>query len=145
MNNKNRKYIKIIFLFVLILNIIFISSCKRTRIPEKIDTIQLKMTQPPKELSLWGVTKYSDLKLREELTDESSVLRYLTQGSLVEIIKRNDSITLFDGKRDYWYYVKSDSLTGWIFGAYIDIFNDIISAERKCEQILFNTYEKPLE
>ncbi|OHD40672.1 MAG: hypothetical protein A2015_10845 [Spirochaetes bacterium GWF1_31_7] len=103
------------------------------------------MTQPPKELSLWGVTKYSDLKLREELSDESSVLRYLTHGSLVEIIKRNDSITLFDGKRDYWYYVKSDSLTGWIFGAYIDIFNDIISAERKCEQILFNTYEKPLE
>lgn len=128
------------FIFLIIIFFLFIS-CKEERTID-INHIQLKRTSPPRELYMWGVTKYSDLRLREVLSDDSPTLRFMTRGTLLEIVRRSDSVVNFDGKRDYWYLVKADGLTGWIFGSYIYIFNNMEDAERRCEEILFNTFER---
>ena len=130
------------FLYLILLLLFSCQSKKQSN--KKEEPITLQPTVISQNYSLWGVTRYSDLKIREELKDNSPVLRYINQGALLEIIKRNEKPVLFDGKKNYWYQVKTNGLIGWIFGSYIYIFPNLEAAEQKCEEILFSSYEKPL-
>ncbi|MCH5149503.1 MAG: SH3 domain-containing protein [Spirochaetales bacterium] len=100
--------------------------------------IPLPDTVRPSNLNLWGVSRYSNIKLRAKPEDNSEVLKYITQGSILELIKQSHSTFLFDGRNDYWYYARYNGLYGWIFGSYIDIYITKSEAEKKCEEILFS-------
>lgn len=125
----------------LILILLFFISCSGKHKNNNDIDILLPPTNLQVEMAQWGVTKFSDLKLREYLQDNSHVLKYISVGSLVKIIKRSNKVELFDGKRDYWYLVDYEGLSGWIFGSYIYIYNTKAEAENKCEEMLFNTQE----
>jgi hypothetical protein len=116
----------------------FLISCTKEEKEVKNINIPLPATEHPRNLNLWGVSRYTNIKLRAKPEEKSEVLKYITQGSILELIKQSDSTFLFDGKNDYWYYVRYNGLYGWIFGSYIDIYITKSEAEKKCEEILFS-------
>lgn len=130
-------------MIMLLATFIFSFSCSKRESGghEEFD-IYLPLTEQPRNPTLWGVTKYSNLKFREVPEEKSRVLKYITRGSVLELIKQTPQTASFDGKIDYWYYAKFNGLYGWIFGSYIDIFITKYEAEKKCEEILFSTLEK---
>ena len=127
-----KKFLIICFLFSLIV------SCTKKEKEVKNINIPLPATVHPRNLNLWAVSRYTNIKLRANPEENAEVLKYITQGSILELIKQSNSTFLFDGKNDYWYYVRYNGLYGWIFGSYIDIYITKNEAEKKCEEIIFS-------
>ena len=65
------------------------------------------------------------------------IINHLPLGSLVEIIKKENTIKDFDNKFGYWYYIDYKGEVGWIFGTYLETFNTKEEAIKRSEQLLF--------
>ena len=120
------KYIATIVLLLMLF------SCK-----DKDLNIDLPITQTPRELNQWGITKYDSLKLRTGPEEKSEDINYLPLGAIVEIIKKDGVIKNFDNANDYWYYIDYKGEVGWIFGSYLEIFNSYEEAEKKSGELIF--------
>ena len=89
---------------------------------EKRISIELPTTPVLSVRSRWAVITGSHLRLRERATTESKAITTLWQGNVLEIIARDETRVRVEGKNDYWYQVAYDGLQGWVFGAYIELY-----------------------
>lgn len=130
---KNIHYIICIF-------VIFLSfySCKEDS-GAKTFYIDLSETRTPSSNNQWAITKFDLLKLRETPEEESNIINHLPLGSVIEIIRKENAIKVFDNVKDYWYFIDYKGEVGWIFGSYLEIFNTQEEAIKRSEQILFGT------
>ena len=101
--------------------------------------IDLSETRTPSANNQWAITKFDLLKLREIPEEESNIINHLPLGSVIEIIRKENSIKVFDNVKDYWYFIDYKGEVGWIFGSYLEIFNAQEEAIKRSEQILFGT------
>lgn len=127
------KYIITITLFLLF-------SCKQSDVigeNDKHKVINLPETDRSYYENQWGVTKYDSLRLRQDPVDNSTIVNHLRRATLVEILSRKNEIVLFDGTRDYWYYINYDGQKGWIFGSYLHIYNTYEEAFKMCEWLIY--------
>ena len=97
-----------------------ISSCEKQ---EQIRPIQLPPTSVLKVQTTWAVINAPHLRLRELPTDSSRVVRYLKAGFVLEIISKTGTLETLEGEENYWYQITFDGLNGWVFGAYLDLFD----------------------
>ena len=54
----------------------------------------------------------------------------LWQNNVIEIISRNERTQNIEEKSNYWYQVAYDGLQGWVFGAYLEMFESEAEATR---------------
>ncbi len=83
--------------------------------------------------SHWAVVTSSHLRLREKATIESRAITTLWQNNVLEIISRDESQQQVEGKTAYWYKVAYDGLQGWVFGAYLEMFESESEARRAAQ------------
>ena len=125
-------------LLVVIAIITILCSCTgKTAKENRSVYIDLQRTEGVEVSNNWGVTKYNKLKLRQDPQEESVIINHLPLGSLVEIIKKENTIKDFDNKFGYWYYIDYKGEVGWIFGTYLETFNTKEEAIKRSEQLLF--------
>ncbi|MCG8572936.1 MAG: hypothetical protein MJB14_22615 [Spirochaetes bacterium] len=129
-------YIQLI-LFLFIISTLIIS-CKKETVQEEW-FIEIPDSQQPVQLNQWGVTRYEKLPMRD-LPDEDAEFIYWigNVGAVFQIIKKGDQLSNLDGIYDYWYYINFESVEGWIFGTFIDIYNSYEEAVKKSEEYLFD-------
>lgn len=73
-----------------------------------------------KAAHLIGIVKINNVKLREEPTTKSKLLRKLTKGLLVKVLDRSEKKHSISNMYDYWYKVKiPEGIEGWVFGFYL--------------------------
>lgn len=68
-----------------------------------------------------------NVKLRQESYDSSAEIAVLKIGDKVEVIRKSTSTSKVSDFQDYWYNIKFNQKTGWVFGEYIcsqDKLND---------------------
>jgi uncharacterized protein YgiM (DUF1202 family) len=114
-------FCSLIFLFS------FGAGCSRQE-KEEI-TIELPTTPVLSSRSRWAVITGSHLRLRDRATTDSKAITTLWRGNVLEILARDETKVRVEGKDDYWYQVAYDGLQGWVFGAYIELYE----SERKAE------------
>lgn len=101
-------------------------SCEKQ---EQVRPIQLPATSVLKVQTTWAVINTPHLRLRELPDDSSRVVRYLKSGFVLEIISKTGALETLEGEENYWYQITFDGLNGWVFGAYLDLFNSREQAE----------------
>lgn len=133
------KTVKNIHYIIFIIALFFsVCSCKDES-GAKAFYIDLSETRTPSANNQWAITKFDLLKLRETPEEESNIINHLPLGSVIEIIRKENSIKVFDNVKDYWYFIDYKGEVGWIFGSYLEIFNAQEEAIKRSEQILFGT------
>ena len=118
-----RKFVYIITIFV-IFNLI--PGCSRE---ESAHEIELPPTSVLSIQSNWGVVASTHLRLRENPSTDAEAVTTLWSGSVVEILTKTAKEEQVEGELDYWYQVSFEGLTGWVFGAYLEIFSTEEQAE----------------
>jgi uncharacterized protein YgiM (DUF1202 family) len=92
-----------------------------------------EITLPPTSVlsiqSNWGVVASTHLRLRDNPSIESKAVTTLWSGSVVEILTKTGKEEQVEGETDYWYQVSFEGLTGWVFGAYLEIYSTEEEAE----------------
>jgi hypothetical protein len=118
--------------FIPLIILITLFSCKN-----KSYNIDLPITQSPTELNQWGITRYDSLKLRSGPEEKAEEINYLPLGAILEILKKDKEIKNFENINDNWYYINYKGEEGWIFGSYLEIFNNYDEAEKKSGELIF--------
>jgi hypothetical protein len=129
-NNKLQKYI-IILLIITALTAVLGGCMKGEEIPE----INLPSTSVLSIQSTWAVVTSTHLRLRENPSTESSAVATLWKGNVLEILTRSDKKEIVEDERDFWYQIKFGGLTGWVFGAYLDVHSSREKAEEAAQEI----------
>ncbi|MDZ7793767.1 MAG: SH3 domain-containing protein [Spirochaetia bacterium] len=104
------------------------TGCRRETVKEF--TIELPSTPVLTVRSKWAVVASSHLRLRERPTIQSSAITTLWRNNVIEIISRDEVQQEVEGKLGYWYKVAYDGLQGWVFGAYLEMFDSENGARR---------------
>ena len=96
--------------------------------------IELPATPVLTVRSNWAVVNSSHLRLREKATIQSRAITTLWQNNILEIISRDEVQQKVEGKSGYWYKVAYDGLQGWVFGAYLQLYESESEARRAAQK-----------
>ena len=133
--NKNIKSFMvypIVRIFLILFAAVGIASCAKH---EQIRPIQLPPTSVLNVQTTWAVINAPHLRLREQPDESSQVVRYLKGGFVLEIISKTGTPEILEGEKDYWYQITFDGLNGWVFGAYLDLYDSREQAEAASREL----------
>lgn len=121
---------KMRFLICLML-LVSIFSCQKP----KEEILLLPEISLLKKKSSWGVVVTNYLRLRKEPNKDSSVIRSIPKGQIAEIQSNTGKLETIEEETSYWYRVDFDGVKGWVFGAYLKIFNALDKAKDYSNQL----------
>ena len=101
----------------------------------EIEPLDLPATYVLNTNASWAVITSSHLRLRERPTATSTAITTLWKGNVLEIISKKGIKETVDEKNDYWYQISYGGLQGWVFGAYLNIFETKERAEAMSEEL----------
>ncbi len=104
-----------------------LASCGRSGSTERVS---LPPTPVLSIRSTWAVVTSPLLRVREEPTNQATVLSHIRMGAVVEVLTKSDKEETVENQPAYWYRIDYQGLKGWVFGAYIEIFDSRSKAEQ---------------
>ena len=106
---------------------IVLDACGRSGSSERV-------TLPPTPVlsirSTWAVVKSPLLRVREEPTNQGTVLSHIRMGAVMEVLTRSDKEDTVENETAYWYRIDYQGLKGWVFGSYIELFDSRAKADK---------------
>ncbi len=130
--NPRHPFITATAVAVLLASGVSIGSCKKEA-PER--TILLPSTSVLSIGSAWAVVKNNYLRMRQNPSRAAEVIDGLTKGTVVEILMSTEKEETVENETARWYRVDIEGLKGWVFGAYLDIFESRAKAMVHAEAI----------
>ncbi len=127
---------KILFfanILVVVLILPCLTGCEKQE--EPLGDIELPPAPLISESESWAVIEASYLRLRERPESEAPLVTTLWKGYVIEIISRSPSKVFVDDDEDYWYQINYDGLHGWVFGAYLAVYDSREAAEKEARSI----------
>ncbi len=109
-----------------------LASCAKEKPVERID---LPPTPVLTLRSNWGVIRAPFLRLREEPLQKARIVAHLRRGSVLEILSRTGAKETIENDTSYWFQVNYGGLRGWVFGAYLEIFDSRNKAESYAREL----------
>jgi uncharacterized protein YgiM (DUF1202 family) len=75
------------------------------------------------------VVKSPLLRVRDQPSDQATVLSHVRMGAVVEVIGKSDKEDTIENETSFWYRVNYEGLKGWVFGSYVAIFENRVKAD----------------
>jgi hypothetical protein len=103
---------------------------------EALTNIELPPTSLLSMREKWGVIASSHLRMREKPDQQSGVVTtfWNRRGVVLEVLSRAPDKVFLEGYEDYWYQASYDGLTGWVFGAYVELYGSREQALRAARE-----------
>jgi hypothetical protein len=114
-----------LIILLLALSLAFVS-CSRSGGTERV------ILPPTPVLSIrstWAVVKSPLLRVRQDPSNQATVLSHIRLGAIVEVLTKSDKEDSVENESAFWYRVDYQGLKGWVFGSYIEIFDSRSKAE----------------
>lgn len=127
---------KIIFLrraFWSFLAVLFVTGCQPQKIP---DGLVLPPTHLKTLQTSWAVIDFPLLNIRKEPHRTSDQVTMLRVGTIVEILSSTADFDEIDEKKDRWYQIQHLGMRGWVFGAYVKIYDTLDKARDSARALL---------
>ena len=118
---------KILLIFSVILAL---SGCSRAKRNAEFPDIRLPLSSDLVTSFSYGTPKEDYLRVREHPTQGSKPLQMLWHGNIFEIFTKTGDKEVVEGNEDYWYMIRYEGTEGWVFGAEIELFEDLQKAEK---------------
>ena len=104
-----------------------LASCGKTGTSERVS---LPPTPVLSINSTWAVVKSALLRVREEPSNQATVLSHIRLGAVMEVLTKSDKEETVENDTAYWYRIDYQGLKGWVFGSYIEIFDSRAKADQ---------------
>jgi len=83
----------------------------------------------------WAVVNADYLRIRKNPSKNSEMLSALNSGTVVRILSKTENKDVVEQASDYWYQIDNQGLRGWVFGAYLDVYNSKSEAEARGKEL----------
>jgi hypothetical protein len=104
-----------------------LTSCGRSAGTERV---ALPPTPVLSIRSTWAVVKSPLLRVREQPSNQATVLSHIRMGAVMEVLTKSDKEDSVEDESSFWYRIDYQGLKGWVFGTYIEIFDSRSKADR---------------
>ena len=118
---------KILLIFSVLLTL---AGCSKGARKAEFPEIRLPLTSDLVTSFSCGTPKGDYLRVREKPKQDSKALEMLWHGNIFEIFTKTGDKEVVDGVVDYWYMIRTGGIEGWVFGAEIELFEDLQKAEK---------------
>ena len=118
---------KILLIFSVILAL---SACSKAKRNAEFPDIRLPLSSDLVTSFSYGSPKGDYLRVREHPTPGSKSISMLWHGNIFEIFTKTGDKEKVDEQEDYWYMIRYEGTEGWVFGAEIELFEDLQKAEK---------------
>lgn len=119
-------------LFVIVSGFVLYTSCTAK---DEMEPLDLPATYVLNTNATWAVITSSHLRLREKPSEKSKAITTLWNGSVIEIVARTGKKVAVEEKSDFWYQISYGGLQGWVFGAYLELFESKNRAEAASKEL----------
>ncbi|MBR4158685.1 MAG: SH3 domain-containing protein [Spirochaetia bacterium] len=118
---------KILLIFSVFLTL---AGCSKVNRKAEFPDIRLPLTSDLVISLSYGTPKGDYLRVRENPDQGSKAVEMLWHGNIFEIFTKTGDKEVVDGVVDYWYMIRTEGIEGWVFGAEIELFEDLQKAEK---------------
>lgn len=118
---------KILLIFSVFLAL---TGCTKSKSSSEFPEIRLPLSSDLVTSFSYGTPKVDYIRVRENPDQGSKALEMLWRGNIFEIFTKTGDKEVVDGQEDYWYMIKYEGIQGWVFGAEIELFEDLQKAEK---------------
>jgi hypothetical protein len=73
--------------------------------------------------SIKAIVNANKVRIREKPSINSNILSVVNKGDVIFILDRSDRAEIIDAMDEYWFKVKFENISGWIYGYYITSFS----------------------
>jgi hypothetical protein len=122
----------LLFAGLLAATLLALAACGRRA---EVERIELPPTSVLSIRSTWAVVTSSFLRIRDEPRAAAPVLAHIRRGAVVEILSRTERKEELEDASSYWYQVSYGGLRGWVFGAFLEVFDSKAKAESVAAQL----------
>jgi hypothetical protein len=106
---------------------LILASCGRSAGSERV---VLPPTPVLSIRSTWAVVKSPLLRVREQPSNQATVLSHIRLGAVMEVLTKSDKEDSVEDESSFWYRIDYQGLKGWVFGTYIEIFDSRSKADK---------------
>ena len=118
---------KILLIFSVFLAL---AGCSKASRNSAFPEIRLPLTSDLVTSYSYGAPKGDFIRVRENPDQESKALEMLWKGNIFEIFTKTGDKEVVGDKEDYWYMIRYEGIQGWVFGAEIELFEDLQKGEK---------------
>ena len=90
---------------------------------ERVDQVELPTTPVLSFRAGWAVVSVTYARVLESPDPESSIVGHLRRGVVLEIVSKSNYTERVGELTDYWYQVRSENFSGWVFGSAVELYN----------------------
>jgi hypothetical protein len=79
--------------------------------------------------SRWAVVTSAYARIKADPSSKAADVAYARSGSIVEVFARDMGRDSIEEEKGYWYGVRAEGTTGWMFSGYLSVYDSEVQAE----------------
>lgn len=89
---------------------------------DAVDQVELPTTPVLSFRAGWAVVETTYARILTQPDPESDIVGHERRGAVLEILSKTNYTERVDAETDFWYQVRSEDFSGWVFGAAVDLY-----------------------
>lgn len=90
---------------------------------ERVEQVELPTTQVLSFRAGWAVVESPYTRILEQPDPASAIVGHARRGTVLEIVSKTNYTERTDEGTDFWYRIRSQDFSGWIFGSALELYN----------------------
>ena len=90
---------------------------------EGVEEVELPTTQVLSFRAGWAVVESPYTRILRQPDPASSIVGHARRGTVLEIVSKTNYTERTDDGTDFWYRIRSQDFSGWIFGTAVELYN----------------------
>jgi hypothetical protein len=87
-----------------------------------VDQVELPTTPVLSFRAGWAVVETTYARILTQPDPDSDIVGHERRGAVLEILSKTNYTERVDAETDFWYQVRSEDFSGWVFGAMVELY-----------------------
>ncbi len=89
---------------------------------DDVDRVELPTTPVLSFRAGWAVVDTGYARILEQPDPDSGIVGHERRGAMLEILSKTNYTDRIGDETDFWYQVRSDDFSGWVFGPAVELY-----------------------
>ncbi|MFP4372945.1 MAG: SH3 domain-containing protein [Spirochaetaceae bacterium] len=90
---------------------------------ESVDGVELPTTPVLSFRAGWAVVEAGYTRILEQPDPDSDIVGHARRGAMLEILSTTNYTERVGDETDFWYQIRSDDFSGWVFGPSVALYD----------------------
>jgi hypothetical protein len=89
---------------------------------DNVERVELPTTPVLSFRAGWAVVDTGYARILEQPDPDSDIVGHERRGAMLEILSKTNYTERIGDETDFWYQIRSDDFSGWVFGSAVELY-----------------------